>query len=206
MAKHRSTACTPPEGGSALRRPGALLVAALGIGALSLLVGLLVLTLAPSVLGWRSDVVLSGSMSPALQPGDVVVSAPVGQVQVGDVVVVRNPARPGSTLVHRVDSVRADGTITTRGDANTTADSTPVLPNEVLGRGRLRVPDVGLASLWLQEGRWAPLGAVLIVAAGATWGTVTATSAATSAPGQGRRRAAARPAHRLTGPPRHRLS
>ena len=210
MSRHRATTQARSAGGSARRvgRAGTLLVAAAGIGTVSLLVGLLVVTLAPPALGWRSDVVLSGSMRPALHPGDVVVSAPVGagQVHVGDVVVVRNPARPDRTLVHRVDSVRPDGTLATRGDANTSADSTTVAPEEVLGRGRLRVPGVGLASVWLQQDRLLPLAAAVLAVAAATWGTVAVAVAAVEVPGRGRRRAERRRAPGPAAWPRHRLS
>jgi signal peptidase len=194
MAKHRSTAPGSLTGRrSARRRHGALalLVAATGIGLVSLLLGMLTLTLAPQAVGWRSDVVLSGSMRPALEPGDVVVSAPVqaGDVQVGDIVIVDNPARPGHTLVHRVDSVRADGTLVTRGDANASADSTSVAPAEVLGRGRLRVPGVGMVAVWSQQGRVLPLVAVALAVALATWWAVAGASAAVPrATASGRRR------------------
>ena len=174
MAKHRSPAPGSLTGHSSARWPHgalALLVAATGIGLVSLLLGMLTLTLAPKAVGWRSDVVLSGSMRPALEPGDVVVSAPVqaGDVQVGDIVIVDNPARPGHTLVHRVDSLRPDGTLVTRGDANASADSTGVAPAEVLGRGRLRVPGVGMVAVWSQQGRVLPLVAVALAVALATW-------------------------------------
>jgi signal peptidase len=182
MAAHRSPAHDPLAGvrrGHSPRRAPALLVA-VGIGVLSLLLGMLTLTLAPKALGWRSDVVLSGSMSPALEPGDVVVSAPVElpELNVGDIVVVDNPARPGHSLVHRVDSVNPDGTLVTRGDANTSADSTAVTPDEVLGRGRLRVPGVGMVSLWFQQGRLLPLAAVAVGVGMVTWWTAAGASSA----------------------------
>jgi signal peptidase len=191
MPNHRSTTYGPVARYGSVRRSrrrGALLGAAAGLATVSLLVGLLSVTLVPTALGWRSDVVLSGSMRPALEPGDVVLSAPVaGTVQVGDVVVVRDPARTGHTLVHRVDSVRPDGSLVTRGDANTTVDSTTVAPHEVLGQGRLRVPSVGLPSVWWQQGRLLPLAVAVLAVAAAAWGTVTATTAAIAVPQRGRR-------------------
>jgi signal peptidase len=153
----------------------------------------------PPVLGLRSDVVLSGSMRPALAPGDVVVSSPVraGELRVGDVVVVPDPARPGETLVHRVDGMGPDGSFVTRGDANAGADSTPVAPDDVLGRGRLRVPYVGVVSLWLQQGRVLPLVGAGLVVAVTTWVTATAATSASAVPQRGRRVAPPRP----LGPP-----
>jgi signal peptidase len=207
MPKHRSTTDARPAGGGRTRRSRravTLLVAADGVGTVSLPVGLLVMTPAPTALGRGSDVVPSGSMSPALEPGDVVVSAPAGagQVRVGDVVIVPDPARPGRTLVHRVDSVEPDGTLVTRGDANAGADSTTVAPDEVLGRGSLRVPGVGLAALWSQQGRLLPLAAAGLVVAAATWGTVTAVAV----PERARRRAERRHDPRPAASAKHRLA
>lgn len=211
MSKHRSQT----QGRSAaaprarrLRPAVTLLVAAAGIGGMSLLVGLLALTLVPAALGWRSDVVLSGSMRPALDPGDVVVSSPVavGEVEAGDVVIVTSAARPGRTLVHRVDSVRSDGTLVTRGDANRVTDSTTVAPDDVLGAGRLRVPVLGMASVWLHEQRLLPLAAAVIAVGAATWWTLAAAAAAVAVPGRGRRRADSRQAPRRADVARHRLA
>jgi signal peptidase len=198
MFQRRGTTQADRVGGDSAgrsRRRGALLAAAAGIGTVSLVAGMLVLTVVPPVLGLRSDVVLSGSMRPALAPGDVVVSSPVqaGEVRAGDVVVVPDPARPGETLVHRVDGVGPDGSLVTRGDANAGADSTPVAPGDVLGRGRLRVPYVGVVSLWLQQGRVLPLAGAVLVVAVATWVTATAATSASAVPQRGRRVASPRP-------------
>ncbi|SDQ11713.1 LamG-like jellyroll fold domain-containing protein [Quadrisphaera sp. DSM 44207] len=146
------------------RRSRALLLDGACWAGLSLLVGLLALALVPVALGWRSDVVLSGSMRPAVEPGDVVVSAPVGpgqvragRVRAGQVVVVDDPVRPGGSLVHRVAEVRPDGRLVTRGDANEHPDSTPVEPTAVHGRAVVRVPAAGLPALWLHQGAYGPL-------------------------------------------------
>jgi hypothetical protein len=48
-------------------------------------------------------------------------------------------------------SVEPDGSYRTRGDANAAPDSTPVPARDVVGRGRLLVPMVGLPLLWLSD-------------------------------------------------------
>lgn len=135
---------------------------------------MLIWSLVPVVFGWRSQVILSGSMAPRIHPGDVVVAQPrtADQVTPGQVVLVDNPARPGTLLLHRVVRREPDGSLVTRGDANPDVDSTPVPAARVRGLGRLRVPFIGLPVLWAREGRYGALAAtgvaaVLFVAASA---------------------------------------
>lgn len=112
-------------------------------------------TVVPAAAGWRSYVVLSGSMAPRLWPGDVVVASP-GRPSVHRIVVFGDPLTPGRTLVHRVVAVGPDGTLTTRGDANPSPDPAPV--RHVDGVARLRVPFIGLPDYWLHAHAWGPLG------------------------------------------------
>jgi signal peptidase I len=127
---------------------------------------LLVLATLPVLFGWRSDVILSGSMLPGIAPGDVVVSRPAAaaQVEAGQVVLVDNPARPGTTLVHRAVRRESDGSLITQGDANAAPDSTPVPPAMVRGLPRLRIPYVGLPVLWVGNRQYGPLVALVVVA------------------------------------------
>jgi signal peptidase len=90
----------------------------------------------------RSYVVLSGSMQPAIDPGDVILVGGVAPaaVQVGDVVTYdRGEAYP---TTHRVVGIEraADGPrFQTKGDANTDADPQLVTGAQLVGR----VPTVG---------------------------------------------------------------
>jgi signal peptidase I len=120
--------------------------------------------------GWRADVVLSGSMAPGILPGDVVVGRPAdgSEVTPGELIVFEDPAAPGRTVLHRVVRRQEDGALVTRGDANAADDSTPVLPEAVVASPRLRVPYVGLPSLWLHRGeryRLGVLGLALVACA-----------------------------------------
>ncbi|RLK58943.1 signal peptidase I [Actinokineospora cianjurensis] len=122
----------------------------------------------PIVLSWHSYVVLSGSMSPAIRTGDVVV---VGDLLTdhpapGAVVAFDDPTRPDHVLMHRVLKVNDDATLVTKGDANADADSTPVTEQMVHGQGRLRVPWVGLPAYWVRIGDWMSLLAAIAVLAG----------------------------------------
>jgi signal peptidase I len=129
--------------------------------------GLLVWALLPVLMGWSPTVILTGSMSPQIQPGDVVVVAPFDSTKEsakpGMVILANNPAQPGKQLVHRVAKKNTDGTYVTKGDANAAADSTPVSPSSVKGLARLRIPMIGLPKTWIHEQRYGPLVALLIL-------------------------------------------
>jgi len=116
------------------------------------LAGMLFWAVVPLATGWHADVILSGSMTPHIAPGDLVVVAPgtVG-IRSGQVIEFTDPANPRRQLVHRVVARNADGTLTTRGDANRGPDSTPVPLADVHGLARLRVPWLGLPAYWLRE-------------------------------------------------------
>ena len=122
----------------------------------------------PQVVGAdHSFVILSGSMEPALSPGDVVLVSESASVQVGDVITFDT----GDTVpvTHRIIGVE-DGRYVTKGDANGNADGTSVPPANVLGRVVLTVPLVGYVILWANT----PVGQILLVvvplvALGVSW-------------------------------------
>jgi signal peptidase len=147
-------------GAISVRSGFSLLAAAI----LMFLAGLMMWTLLPLAFGWSSSVVMTGSMAPAIEPGDVVVTSPprAGMSPLGQVVRFRDPAQPGRFLLHRIVAVTDDGGLTSKGDANPTADSTPVPPANVMGYGRLRVPWVGRPVLWLRAGAYGKLGVLCL--------------------------------------------
>ncbi|GII02703.1 signal peptidase I [Planobispora takensis] len=113
----------------------------------------LLVSLVPVLFSWQSQVVMTGSMMPHLRPGDLVIVEPTGADQAvpGVMVLVNNPARPGSTLIHRVTEHVPGKPLITKGDANEKADSTPVPEASVIGLPRLLVPYIGLPAVWLHE-------------------------------------------------------
>jgi signal peptidase len=128
----------------------------------TVIAGLVIWTLLPVVAGWQPSVIVSGSMTPNVRVGDVVVTSPVdvGKLRKHNVIRFADPAFPGRHLMHRIVATHPDGTITTRGDANQQADSTPVPAANVEGLARLRIPYVGLPQVWLQNGSYAQLAMV----------------------------------------------
>jgi signal peptidase len=144
----------------------AVTLAAVTLTAGALVAGALAAVVAV-LFGWSSSVVLTGSMRPAVQVGDVVITAPpsADRIRDGSVVRFHPPGRRGRAVLHRIVRVTGDGLLVTKGDANTFADHTPVPAEAVTGVGRLRVPYLGLPVVWWIEGRHAR---VLLTAAALT--------------------------------------
>jgi signal peptidase I len=146
----------------------ALLISTAARGLLTVLLGLLLVSLLPAVFGWHPTVVLTGSMRPLLQPGDVVVARPVriDRLRPGQVLLVEDPDRPGRLRLHRLVRFDDDGGLVLRGDANPGADSSPVAPAAVHGVAVLRVPSIGLPMLWGRQHRLRPLIGLSVLLAG----------------------------------------
>ncbi len=93
-------------------------------------------------------VVGSGSMSPTLEVGDIIIVGGVKpeEIKVGDIIVFDEPTK-GITTVHRVVDIQplSNGTLTfkTKGDANTAEDAYAVYPKSIHGRFLGKIPYVG---------------------------------------------------------------
>ncbi|GAB1645805.1 hypothetical protein [Krasilnikovia sp. MM14-A1259] len=126
------------------------------IGLLAAGAAVLAWTIMPLAWGWTPAVIVSGSMSPRVHRGDVVISSPPGpdwHPAVGQVVTVPDQVHRGNTLTHRIVGFDEHGLLLTRGDANGSNDPFRTAPENVHGIGRLLVPRIGLATLEMREGR-----------------------------------------------------
>jgi len=136
---------------------------------LAVLAGLVVIAVAPQATGFSAHVVVSGSMTPRINVGDVVLTQPVSTAELrpGQVLLFADPQRPGELLLHRLVSFDPTGDLVTRGDANQSDDSVHVAPSDVQGLARLRVPWVGLPAQWRGEGRFGSIALAAAALAGA---------------------------------------
>jgi signal peptidase I len=144
----------PPPAATArpLLRP---LAAATGRWLVRALVGIAVLTFAglalgPHVFGYRTMTMLTGSMAPAIDPGDIVVTTPldITDVTTGMIISYHIPIGDHRVVTHRVIDVdhAPDGTVTvqTQGDANEHPDPwTAVLQGDTAYQVQAVVPEAG---------------------------------------------------------------
>ncbi|MET0839732.1 MAG: signal peptidase I, partial [Marmoricola sp.] len=140
---------------------GRVLRVSVARASLALVFSLVIWSLLPLLAGWTPRVILSGSMEPRVHVGDIVVTRPVPAENLakGQVITVTDPDHPEKTRTHRVLRREADGMLVLKGDANQSADSTPVSTDDVLGLGVVRVPYVGRPAYWIAERNWLALGA-----------------------------------------------
>ena len=110
----------------------------------------LFLAVGPRFLNYQTSTMLTGSMSPGINPGDVVVSVrtPVSDLKVGDVITYSIPIDDHRIETHRVASIKRDDagatTVTTKGDANPGADPwTAVLSEDYVYTQAAIVPYLG---------------------------------------------------------------
>lgn len=118
--------------------------------------GLAAIALLPQLFGFAGSTVVSGSMLPTIQVGDVAITSPLppDEYVEGQVISFPNPVSPDQLLLHRIYKIEPDGSFITKGDANEAPDSTPVDPETVIGVGRILVPAIGNVVVWAAEGRW----------------------------------------------------
>ena len=100
----------------------------------------------PRVFGHQLYLVMSGSMSPAIEVGSVVAVKPVPPetISAGDIISFRG-AEDRMLTTHRAVAVNSDNGLSfiTKGDANEAADRNPVAAENVAGKVALAVPYAG---------------------------------------------------------------
>lgn len=134
-------------------------------GLLSLIMlATLFVMIAPHFLNWQFEAILSGSMSPALDTGELVVVFPVNPnaIQIGDIIVFHPPREPDTLIVHRVVAIESGSPLSfqTKGDANPSADAYLVPAYNVVGKVRFHIPLLGHFTRFAQS----TLGFILLLA------------------------------------------
>lgn len=124
-----------------------------------------VLYAVPGVIGAdQSYVVLTGSMEPAISPGDAVVVDAVdpATIAAGDVITYQRSAANDIPTTHRVlDVVNGDAGLAfvTKGDANEDADAGVVTADRLVGKVVLTIPFIGYVVQFVNS----PVGFVALV-------------------------------------------
>jgi signal peptidase len=112
--------------------------------------------------GWRTEVVISGSMEPALQTGSVVIVRPIvpDLIRKGDIIMFSS-LDMRSLTTHRVVAVESEPGLRfiTRGDANNNSDINPIVPDQVVGIVAFTIPYLGFLTQFIKT----PLGFILFL-------------------------------------------
>ena len=121
--------------------------------------GLLLIIIFP-FFGWRTEVVISGSMEPAIQTGSIVIVRPIvpDTIRKGDIIMYSSLDMKSLTT-HRVVTVEYEPTLKfiTRGDANNNSDIIPIAPGQIVGIVAFTIPYLGLLTQFIKT----PLGFTL---------------------------------------------
>ena len=125
------------------------------------------------VFGHPVMTIISGSMTPTIAVGDIVVDAPVTAAQASDLHVgqiISFRAAPGSAefITHRIVAVRVTGgavSYITTGDANNTADATPRPASDVIGVYNFSIPRGGYVLVAMHT----PRVLVMLLASALLW-------------------------------------
>lgn len=110
----------------------------------------------PMPFGYGAAVVLSGSMEDRLSVDDLVIIKATDDYAVNDIVVYQDR---GSLVIHRIVEIDGD-TVTTKGDANNTADE-PINKSQIKGVLIYDIPKIGAAVHILKQ----PVFVIAILAA-----------------------------------------
>ena len=122
----------------------------------TIIAAVVIMWLSFGLLGLHPVTIVSGSMKPTINVGDLAIvrEVPTDAIRVGDVIQFR---QGDSTSVHRVVDIQKESNpvFITKGDANDKPDSQPVQADQVLGRVQFCIPKLG----------WVPLGVKQLIGA-----------------------------------------
>lgn len=106
------------------------------------------------------SVIVTGSMKPLIDPGDVILvkqfysEEEIKALQVGDIIYFK---RDDIMITHRILEVvydeKGNYSFETKGDNNSAEDIRLVLPEEVIGKYVLVIPKIGYPTLWLKANK-----------------------------------------------------
>jgi signal peptidase len=157
-ARHKATAPAPPAPAAVAKTFQLLVQLVITAVMIIAVTAFLFLAVGPRIFGYQTSTMLTGSMSPMINPGDVVVSVPTpaSDLRVGDVITYGIPVEDRRIETHRViEIIRSeDGTtaLRTKGDANNGADPwTAVLEKETVDVHAATIPYLGTAIRSLRE-------------------------------------------------------
>ncbi len=123
----------------------------------------------PEFFGFRMYNVISGSMEPEIRVGSLIYvqsTEPEG-IEEKDIIAFFSSVEDGSIITHRVvKNGVVSGTFTTKGDANSSEDPTPVPYDNFIGKVVLTIPYLGEV-LTIMTSFYGKIGAASLILLGA---------------------------------------
>ena len=110
----------------------------------------------PSFFGIKTYVIISGSMEPNINIGDIVIAKSIKNkeesIKVGDIISYR---KGQNVITHRITNIEKDENgilrIATKGDNNNTEESERILINNIEGKVITIIPKIGYITLILKD-------------------------------------------------------
>ena len=116
---------------------------------LTSMLSILIVWLGTGLLGIYPSIVMSGSMRPTIDVGDIalIIKVPTNKIKSGDI--IQYFTRNGMIL-HRVIEIK-NGLFVTKGDANSMVDFKPIHPSQIRGKLLLVIPKIGWISIYMKR-------------------------------------------------------
>lgn len=112
---------------------------------LAVLAGILII---PKLMGYEEMAVLTGSMEPNYPVGSLIFAKEEDpeNLKVGDVITYR--LDEDTVVTHRIVEInQEEQTITTKGDANSDNDGSPVSYSNIVGKAHFKIPYLGFLAM-----------------------------------------------------------
>lgn len=117
----------------------------------------------PSIFGYATLTIETGSMSGELEIGDMILIKDTGDYKIGDIVTFIEEGDKIPTT-HRIVNQNEDGSFVTKGDANNALDTGDVSRDMILGEVVKVMPRVGFFFRWVSKEGWLFIAAALLIA------------------------------------------
>jgi len=116
----------------------------------------------PSIFGYATLTIETGSMSGELEIGDMILIKDTGDYKIGDIVTFIEEGDKIPTT-HRIVNQNEDGSFVTKGDANNALDTGDVSRDMILGEVVMVMPRVGFFFRWVSKEGWLFIAAALLI-------------------------------------------
>lgn len=132
------------------------------LGCLAVIALFLIISVLPITGNFKTMMVLSGSMEPAIKTGSIVIVKPAKDYRIGDIITFGPMSKDKIPTTHRISDVKYNSGIPvyiTKGDANNDPDTREISQKDIIGKVLFSIPYLGYAVETAQK----PIGFALII-------------------------------------------